>query len=93
MELGTIITATAEPGGTNVPRLTNRMMNGEGGTRISMPTTVHSVMELMLGAATNAIMSDSVPTMGKKITPIDVFRESIKDVVRGDDNTTNSDIS
>ncbi|KAL3605288.1 hypothetical protein FPOAC2_00231 [Fusarium poae] len=88
---GTIITATAEPGGTNVPRLTNgknfhdavldRMMNGEGGTRISMPTTVHSVMELMLGAATNAIMSDSVPTMGKKITPIDVFRESIKDVV------------
>ncbi|OBS26251.1 hypothetical protein FPOA_00191 [Fusarium poae] len=91
---GTIITATAEPDGINVPRLTNakdfhdavldKMVNGEGGNRFSTPTSVHSVMELMLGVATNTFMSDSVPTLGKKISPIDIFRESIKDVVNAE---------
>ncbi|RBR12019.1 uncharacterized protein FIESC28_08789 [Fusarium coffeatum] len=80
----TIITATEE---TSIMKdgflktVLDSMRNGEAGTRFARPTSVHAMMELMLDVATSFTISDCVHTSKSTISPIDVFRESIKDVV------------
>ncbi|KAF4958663.1 hypothetical protein FGADI_2211 [Fusarium gaditjirri] len=88
----TIITATHQTDENNVANepldiVLESMRSGEGGTQLAMPTSVHGIMESMLGVVTNFITSNMVQVVGptpsttSKLSPIDVFRESIKNIV------------
>ncbi|CAD6442463.1 4cecb410-8850-4ae9-86e2-1cd6439bea72 [Sclerotinia trifoliorum] len=59
----------------------NNILNGEAKGRFERATTAHSVMELLLGAATGSFMDPSVEIFNEKSKgPIEIFRESIRDV-------------
>ncbi|KAI0112411.1 hypothetical protein GGR51DRAFT_568530 [Nemania sp. FL0031] len=81
----TIITATAEgpnqDSQSNLLRTTlNNILYGGSRSRFERATTVESVMELILGVAVGSFMEKSIPVAGSKKGPIDVFRESIRNV-------------
>lgn len=66
------------------------MVYGESKSRFELPTSVHSMMELILGVATSFFIKESLlqkATTKVKKGPIDVFRESIRDVVCGTSET------
>lgn len=66
----------------------DNIIYGESKSRFERPTSVHSVMELILGIATGFFMKKyvSVQDPGHKNEhkgPLEIFRESIRDVVGG----------
>ncbi|KAI0595650.1 hypothetical protein F4775DRAFT_568507 [Biscogniauxia sp. FL1348] len=92
----TIITATAEDSSQestqNLLQTTlENMSYGDTKSRFERPTSVQSVMELVLRVATGSFMEKSIPMIAAgskkqiKKAPIEIFRESIRDVA--DDET------
>ncbi|KAJ6004574.1 hypothetical protein N7540_012943 [Penicillium herquei] len=61
---------------------------GESRSRFERPTTVGAVMELMLGVATGFFMQKCVKvTQGMRKAPMEVFRESIREVADEETHT------
>ncbi|KAI5917326.1 hypothetical protein F4810DRAFT_696975 [Camillea tinctor] len=89
----TIITATTEDSSQeSVQNLLQKTLEnisyGDARSRFERPTSVQSVMELVLGVATRSFMEKSIIIPSSehqmKKSPIEVFRESLRDVVDGE---------
>jgi hypothetical protein len=68
---------------TLLHRVLNDIAYGEGRGRFERPTSVDAVMQLILGAATGFFIEKCVQLAdGTSKGPLEVFRESIREVVR-----------